>query len=334
MWKAISHTQAVPPGLNCSSQQPNQVKKVALLCSTSHPADKHRPSFPAGSNLAFQMSSLETRAKPARACCEHLQIQWDKDCQHLPGGVKWNSARPLQLHGELEWPRTAKKGKKTKVGEEAEIRTCPSALYCSVHAQGSTKQTRYPRQSYWPAHGWFRQLGAPDTLPALESPAGRGWGKEALPSAPLSALPTLLLLLSLNFALLVGRMKVKDAQHHQPSNQRLCCNLGYLVFSVTKVILFPQLSAIHISMKGHGHTSSLPTQSLGTLHFSQKIVIPFVKSDKGTLGKFSMAKILYFGLHSSNRTWHPWPGHAESVRLHRSSGKHKLLPHEGTRAHR
>lgn len=40
---------------------------------------------------------------------EHLQIQSDKDCQHLPEGAKWNSARPLRLHGVLGWPHTAQK---------------------------------------------------------------------------------------------------------------------------------------------------------------------------------------------------------------------------------
>lgn len=137
------------------------------------------------------------------------------------------------------------------------------------------------------------------------TPVGRCWGKEALPTLlhsqqcldyQLCPQDTLLLLLRLYFTLLVGRTKFKVAQHHQPSNQGLCCDLGYLVYSIIKVILFPKPSAILISMKSHGHASSLPTPSPATLYFSQKFVIPFVKSDKVTLGKFSIAKILYFGL--------------------------------------
>lgn len=172
-----------------------------LLCSTSRSAEKHRPSFPAGSNLAFQMSSSETKANPARACCEHLQIQWDKDCQHLRGGVKWNSARPLRLHGELEWPRTAKKGKEIKIGKEAEIRTCSSVLHCSVYAQDSTKQTSHPRQSHWPVHGWLRQLGASDILPALEFSCWQVLREgSSAHSAPLSAVPGLSALPTRHFA--------------------------------------------------------------------------------------------------------------------------------------
>lgn len=174
--------------------------------------------------------------------------------------------------------------------------------------QHKTKQP--PHQRHWPVHGWLRQPQTPFLLWSF--PAGRCWGKEALPTLlhfqhcldhQLCPQDTFLLLLRLYFALLEGRMKFKVAQHHQPSNLGLCCNLGYLVYSIIKAILFPKLSAIHICMKGH--PSSLPSPSLATLHFSQKSVIPFMKSDKVTLGKFSIAKILYFGLLSSNRTWHP-----------------------------